>query len=171
MTRPSRQKWLLVLVGILLVTNAITLGVFWTRKKAQKEEAPQRPRMGKFIVDQMKFDSTQEAIYWVMRDSMMNTQRPVWDSIRAAKKRFFDLVNQPGANDSLLQQRANEVMEYQKKLDLITLHHFRQVRTLIPPEQIQKFDTVIKEIVNRMTPQRRPNNGRLGDNKDTAIRK
>jgi periplasmic protein CpxP/Spy len=172
MTRPSRQKWLLVLVGILLVTNIITLSVFWSTKKKKDNNPQQRPRMGKFIVDQMKFDSTQEAAYWIMRDSMMEKQRPVWDSIRAAKKRFFDLVNQPGVSDSLLRSRADEVMAFQKKLDSITLRHFQQVRTLVHPGQVQKFDTVIQEIVNRMTPQRRPNNNnRPGDNKDSAIKK
>lgn len=166
MTRPSRQKWLLVLVGILLVTNIITLSIFWFNKKPKKDDNPnQRPRMGKFIVDQMKFDSTQEAVYWVMRDTMMSNQRPVWDSIRAAKLRFFDLVNQPNASDSLLRARASEVMAYQVKLDSITLRHFQQVRTLVHPDQVQKFDTVIQEIVNRMTPQRKPNN------KDTTVKK
>ena len=168
MTRPQRQKWLLVLVGILLVTNIITLTVFWSTKKSPKSNTQQRPRMGKFIVDQMKFDSTQEAAYWVMRDSLVNTQRPVWDSIRAARKRFYDLVNQPGVSDTLIQARANEVMEYQKRLDYITLRHFQQVRSLVPPDQVQKFDTVIQEIVNRMTPGRRNNNNRAGDKKDSA---
>lgn len=168
MTRPARKKWLLVLVGILLVTNIITLAFLYsTKKKPGKESQPQRPRMGKFIVDQMKFDSTQEAAYWIMRDSMLNTQRPVWDSIRASKKRFFELVNQANPDDSLLQARANEVMAYQKKLDVITLRHFQQVRTLVRPDQVQKFDTVIQEIVNRMTPTRRPNNS----NRDSAQKK
>ena len=167
MTRPARKKWLLVLVGILLVTNIITLAFLYSTKKPNKESPPPRPRMGKFIVDQMKFDSTQEAAYWIMRDSMLNTQRPVWDSIRESKKRFFEMVNQANPSDSLLQMRANEVMAYQKKLDLITLHHFQQVRTLVRPDQVQKFDTVIQEIVNRMTPSRRPNNS----NRDSALKK
>ena len=115
--------------------------------------------MGKFIVDQMKFDSTQEA-----------AQRPVWDSLRTAKKRFYELVNQPGAEDSLIQKRANEVLEYQKKLDLITLHHFQQVRTLVPPDQVQKFDTVIKEIINRMIPSRRSSSNN-SNKKDSANKK
>ena len=170
MTRPSRQKWLLVLVVILLVTNIITLTVFWSTKKSSKRNSPQRPRMSKFIIDEMKFDSTQEAAYWTMRDSLVNAQRPVWDSIRAAKKRFYDLVNQPGVSDSLIQARANDVMEHQKKLDYITLHHFQQVRTLVPPGQVQKFDTVIQEIVNRMNPVRRFNNNK-GVKKDSAALK
>jgi periplasmic protein CpxP/Spy len=172
MTRPSRQKWLLVLVGILLATNIITLAVFWSTKKSKDNKSQQRPRMGQFIVDQMKFDSVQEAAYWSLRDSMVEKQRPVWDSIRVAKKRFFDLTNQPGAADSLLQARANEVMAFQKRLDSITLRHFQQVRTLVHPDQVQKFDTVIQEIVNRMTPQRRQNNNnKPGENKDSALKK
>lgn len=169
MSRPARQKWLLVLVGILLATNIITLAVFWFNKKPAKDNAQQqRPRMGQFIVDQMKFDSTQEKAYWVMRDSLVNNQRPVWDSIRAARKRFYDLVNHSSPKDSLLELRAGDIMKYQRQLDLITLNHFKQVRTLCHPDQVQKFDTVIQEIVNRMTPSRRPN---IGNKDSIAIRK
>lgn len=166
MTRPSRQKWLLVLVGILLVTNIITISYLWSTKKSKDDKGQERPRMGTFIVKQMKFNSAQEAAYWTMRDTMLEKQRPIWDSIRSAKKKYFDLVNQPGVSDSLLYARANEVMDYQKRLDSITLRHFQQVRTLVPADQVQKFDTVIQEIVNRMTPQRRPNDG-----KDSALKK
>jgi periplasmic protein CpxP/Spy len=78
------------------------------------------------------------------------------DSIRDAKKRFFDLLNQPGATDSsALIARSNEIADLQKRLDLATFRHFQNVRAICRPDQLQKFDTVIKEIVNRMTPFRR----------------
>lgn len=153
----SRQKWLLVLVGILLVTNIITLYVLWSSKSTKKPDSP-RPRMGQFMVDQMKFDTVQEAAYWKLRDSLLTMQRPLMDSLRAAKKNYFDLLNYPDVSDSLLLARSNAVLGLQQKLDLITFRHFQQVRLLCKPEQYQKFDTVIKEIVNRMTTFRRPNN-------------
>lgn len=157
MMRSSRQTWLLVLVGILLATNIITLAVLWSRKGPKKNNEPPR-RMGQFMVDQLKFDSAQEAVYWKMRDEMVAEQKPVWDSIRAAKKRFYDLLNQPSPSDSMLEIRSEEVNVIQKKLDMITFRHFQQVRTICKPDQLQKLDTVIKEIVNRMTFARRPNN-------------
>ena len=145
------------MVGILLATNIITLAVLWSSKSAKKIEA-NRPRMGQFMVDQMKFDSIQEKAYWSLRDSLMTIQKPLMDSLRNAKKSYFDLLNYPSTNDSLLLARSNTVLDLQQKLDLITFRHFEQVRLLCKPEQYQKFDTVIKEIVNRMTTFRRPNN-------------
>ena len=166
MIRSRRQTWLLVLVGILLATNIITLSVLWSDKKNHKKGNDQPKRMGQFMVDQMHFDSIQEAGYWRMRDTLVVAQKPVWDSIREAKKRFYDLLNQPEVSDSLLQARSNEVIALQQRLDMITFRHFQQVRTLCKPEQLQKFDTVIKEIVNRMTNFRQPRN-----NKDSAQKK
>ena len=160
MMKPPRQRWLLVLVAILLLTNIATLSIYWF-KKPNHEGGPghdpgnREKRMGQFMVDQMKFDSTQEAAYWKLRDSMINTQRPVVDSMRDAKKKFFDLLNQSDATDSALITRSNEIAVLQKRLDLATFRHFQRVRTLCRPDQLQKFDTVIKEIVNRMTPFRR----------------
>jgi protein CpxP len=166
MMRPLRQRWLLVLVAILLLTNIATLSIYWL-KKPSRDSGPHDPakkekRMGQFMVDQMKFDATQEATYWKLRDSMITAQKPLMDSIRSAKKRFFDLLKQPDASDSLLHSRSNEIAEMQKRLDIVTFRHFQNVRSICRPDQLQKFDTVIKEIVNRMTPFRRPG-GRPGD--------
>jgi Spy/CpxP family protein refolding chaperone len=160
MIRPPRQKWLLVLVAILLLTNIATLSIYWF-KKPNREAGPGRDggnrekKMGQFMVDQLKFDATQEASYWKLRDSMIAIQKPVMDSIRSAKKRFFDLLNRAETTDSILIDRSNEIAEMQKKLDLVTFRHFQKVRAICRPDQLQKFDTVIKEIVNRMTPFRR----------------
>jgi periplasmic protein CpxP/Spy len=164
MMRPPRQRWLLVLVAILLITNIATLSIYWI-KKPGRDGGPGRDgrekRMGQFLVDQMKFDANQEATYWKLRDSIIVIQKPVMDSIRSAKKRFFDLLNQPDASDSLLMDRSNEIADLQKKLDIVTFRHFQKVRAICRPDQLQKFDTVIKEIVNRMTPFRK--NFKQGD--------
>ena len=170
MNRPPRQRWLLVLVAILLLTNIATLSIYWFKKPGRDggpghDPGNREKRMGQFMVDQMKFDATQEATYWKLRDSMINTQRPVMDSIRTAKTRFFDLLNQNNVNDSELYNRSNEVAALQKKLDLATFRHFQNVRALCRPDQLEKFDTVIKEIVSRMTPFRHPPHG------DSANRK
>ena len=163
MIRPPRQRWLLVLVAILLLTNIATLSIYWLKKPGRDggpghDPGNREKRMGQFMVDQLKFDASQQATYWQLRDSMVAIQKPVMDSIRSSKKRFFDLLNQPDATDSMLIARTNEIADLQKKLDLVTFRHFQKVRSLCRPDQLQKFDTVIKEIVNRMTPFRRFNN-------------
>jgi periplasmic protein CpxP/Spy len=168
MTRPSRKKWPLVLVAILLITNIATLAFFWSTRAKKKEGNQQsRGRMGQFMVDQMKFDKEQETIYWQMRDTMLNQQRPIMDSMRASKTRFFALLNQGDINDSALAAKTEEIGKLQKQLDMVTFRHFQQIRTICRPDQLQKFDTVIKEIVHRMTFARRP-----GDKKgDSTIKK
>jgi periplasmic protein CpxP/Spy len=164
MMKPPRQRWLLVLVAILLLTNIATLSIYWFKKPDHDgglghEPGNHEKRMGQFMVDQMKFDATQEAAYWKLRDTMIATQRPVVDSMRDAKKQFFDLLNQSGATDSALIARSNKIADLQKRLDLATFRHFQHVRAICRPDQLQKFDTVIKEIVNRMTPFRRMKQG------------
>lgn len=162
MIRPMRQRWLLVLVAILLITNIATLSIYWLKKPPHDgppDPGKREKRMGQFMVDQLQFDTQQAAAYWKLRDSMIGTQKPVVDSIRLAKKRFFDLLNQNNVSDSELYIRSNEVADLQKKLDLATFRHFQHVRALCHPDQLQKFDTVINEIVNRMTPFRHPPHG------------
>ncbi|NII27485.1 periplasmic heavy metal sensor [Pseudoflavitalea sp. X16] len=171
MTKFPRQKWLLLLVAILLVTNIITLSFYWSMKPADRprnnDGGDRQKRMGQFMVNELKLDKEQETIYWQLRDTMMSRQKPLMDSIRNTKKRFFDLLKEPAPQDSVLQAKADEIGALQKQLDLITFQHFQQVRALCKPEQVLKFDTVIKEIVNRMTGAWR-NPGKQGASKDSA---
>jgi protein CpxP len=159
MMRPVRQKWLLVLVAILFLTNIATLSIIWFNNpcKNQSNNDPKKneKRMGQFMIDQLKFDSVQATAYRELRDSLVTLQRPVMDSIRTAKLRYYGLLNRPNVNDSMLNAHSNEVAELQKKLDLITFRHFQQVRALCRTDQLLKLDTVVAEIVNRMTPFRR----------------
>ncbi|WP_276480926.1 hypothetical protein [Paraflavitalea pollutisoli] len=175
MTKFPRQKWLLLLVGILLVTNIITLSFFWSMKPhdapgKNQSEADRNKRMGQFMVNELKLDKDQETVYWKLRDTLVSRQKPLWDSIRNSKKRFFDLLKEPASADSLVNNKAEQIALLQKELDLITFRHFQQVRALCRPEQTIKFDTVTKEIVNRMTGGWR-NNGKPGNPKDSAAPK
>lgn len=160
MQRFPRQRWLTVLVVILLLTNIITLSFIWFADKPRKQQnnTSREKRMGQFMVNELKFDKDQEARYWQMRDTLVSQQRVVMDSMRIAKRNFFNLLKQPPANvsDSLLTAKGDEVTVLQRKLDLLTFHHFQRVKTLCTPAQLQKFDTVIAEIVTRMTTWKRP---------------
>jgi protein CpxP len=167
MTKSPRQKWLLLLVIILLLTNITTLSIFWF-VKPKKPAGPERQRMGTWIVNELKFDKDQEATYWKLRDSLVSQQKPIMDSMRAAKKRFYEQLNNPNVSDSTLEINSNKTLALQKRLDFLTFQHFQQVRTLCRPEQLPKLDTVVKEIINRMTSSRRPSSNRQ---QDSAIKK
>src|SRR5215471_9139037 len=169
MTKSPRQKWLLLLVIILLLTNITTLSIFWFVKPKQRPTPPDRQRMGTWIVKELEFDKDQEASYWKLRDSLVGQQRPIMDSMRAAKKRFYEQLNNPNVNDSILEANSSKTLALQKRLDFLTFQHFQQVRTLCRPEQLPKLDTVVKEIINRMTNPRRPS-ARTSDNRDSAAK-
>lgn len=163
MKKYPQQKWLLWLVVILLVTNIFTLSFYWLKDKPAKgaptaNAADREKRMGQFMVNELKLSPDQETIYWKLRDTLVTQQKPVLDSIRAAKKRFFDLLKmQQGPQyDSLLTQRGEDIAKLQRQLDLITIHHFERVRAICTQDQLVKFDTVIAEIVNRMTWGKKP---------------
>lgn len=162
MKKFPQQKWLLWLVVILLVTNILTLSFYWLKEKPAKPvlngPVDRERKMGQFMVDQLKLSADQETVYWKLRDTLIAQQRPVLDSIRAAKKRFFDLLKEPhGATyDTLLSKRGDDIADLQRQLDLITIRHFEKVRAICNQDQLVKFDTVIAEIVNKMTWGRKP---------------
>ena len=88
MMRPARQKWLLVLVAILFLTNIATLSIFWFKKPKRPGQPAEnaKRKMGQWMVDQMKFDSVQAQAYWKMRDSVVVLQRPFLRPVEPAQR-------------------------------------------------------------------------------------
>ncbi|WEK35687.1 MAG: hypothetical protein P0Y53_24640 [Candidatus Pseudobacter hemicellulosilyticus] len=157
-----KQKWLLVLVFVLLITNIITLSIYWLKEKPphKPEGVNREKRMGQFMVTELKLSPEQETVYWKMRDTLVNEQRLVMDSVRIVKKQFYDLLKQPNTySDPLLKAKSAAVAVQLNKLDLLTFRHFEKLKAICTPEQLQQYDRVVEEIVNRMSSWRRTEKG------------
>jgi hypothetical protein len=148
----SRNKVLLFLVGILLLTNIILL-VFFVGKK--DEGKPQRgPRdhssmVRDFLKDSVAFDDQQLARYDTLRQRNRENMKPLFDDLGNAKLNYYRYVSQSNA-DSASQAAATQIGEKQKALDMAFFNHFRQVRDLCTAAQLPRYDSLVQHIIQRM---------------------
>src|SRR5215213_8083814 len=125
----SKNKVLLFLVGILLLTN-IAMLVFFVWKKNPDE----KPRSGRsdrssavreFLKDSIGFNDQQLAQYDQLRQHNREAMRPLFEDLGNAKLNYYRFVSQPAA-DSASQAAATVIGEKQKALDMAFFNHFRQ---------------------------------------------
>ncbi|MGB8190515.1 MAG: hypothetical protein WCF67_01290 [Chitinophagaceae bacterium] len=169
----SRNKVLLFLVGILLLTN-IVLVIFFVGKKDKPDHnngpRPSRAAVMKgYLKDSVGFDEQQLARYEDVRDRHDENMKSLFEQMRNAKLEFYKLINNPGATDSASSAAAAAIGQKQQAVDLAFFNHFREVRMLCRPDQQPKYDSLVQRIVRKMVwPQKR---GDSRDKKESKILK
>ncbi len=145
----SYTRILSIAVILLLLAN-IALVVFMMKgKKRGGEKRSGRGEPFGMMVKELNMTEQQQKDYKQLKEDHFKNVRPLFDSVRAAKTAFFELVKEPSVSDSLLNAYELRVTGLQTRLDKITFEHFRQVRNIFTAEQQPKFDTFIRKMMQR----------------------
>ncbi|MFT3678276.1 MAG: hypothetical protein QM781_20450 [Chitinophagaceae bacterium] len=156
MSTTSKNRNLLVIIAVLLLTNVGVLAYFlWYKKPAEISahgSGQQRDRNGMADVLQKEvgFDEGQLTKYKELRDRQRDIIRPMFDSMRVAKDGLFKLISTPAVGDSTIEAAADVIAQRQRELDIKTFQHFKRVRNLCRPDQEAKYDSLLLRMFRRM---------------------
>src|SRR5688500_8203977 len=148
-----RNRNLLIIIGVLLLTNIAVLVYFLGQKRSTKSSShseKDRGGIADMLQKEVGFNDEQTAQYKQLKEKQKETIRPMYDDMRKTKDSLFKLLSYPETNDSLLNKIADAIAQKQKALDLQTFNHFKRVRTLCTPEQQPKYDSMILRMFRKM---------------------
>jgi periplasmic protein CpxP/Spy len=157
----TNNRWLSVIIFLLLTANIVTLFLLWTHKSGNNNSNNMQPpspngQVFEFITTELQLDTAQQQTYKILREEHQERQRPLQYSIRKAKDNFFALLQQPAAPDSLIQILSSKVATAQQQLEIFTFKHFQKLRAICSAGQQKKLDTIIRDVLRRMASGRRP---------------
>jgi periplasmic protein CpxP/Spy len=154
MSTTSRNKNLIFIIAVLLLTNIAVLGYFLWFKKPEQKQQHGRGGQGMMIEALQKevgFTDEQIAEYKKLKDLQKETVRPMFDEMRKAKEGLFRLIADSTVSDSAIQAAGNAIAQQQKALDIETLNHFKKVRALCSSdEQRTKYDSAVLQMFRKM---------------------
>ena len=167
----TNNRWLTVIILLLLTANIATLTILWVHHRGGNREdnkllPPPGRQVFEFLSNELKLDSTQRAAYRKLRDEHQAGQKTIQDSIGKAKDAFFALLQQSNIDDATVQAAAKKASDTQQQLEILTFRHFQKLRAICNPEQQKKFDTIIQDVLRRMAPPKNrlgPPPGRHGE--------
>lgn len=145
---PKLLSWLVIL---LLAINAVTLGLFWFGKPGGPKGKPQD-----FLIEKLQFNEKQKESFLLLAQQHRDKTEQLREQIKIKKDKLFELAKVDKLEDSTIRNAANEVGILIEELDMFTLEHFRQIRTLCDPTQKEIFDNIIKEMTAMMGAPRPP---------------
>jgi periplasmic protein CpxP/Spy len=142
---------------VLLLLNLILIAFLLLKPLAdhhrmQREEGGP----GHFLIQKLKFNAAQETAFDKLRKAHHDSIEILQAEGKKLRKSFFDgLIT--NANDSTTLLMADKIAANQKQIEMLTYHHFVEVKKLCTPEQIGVFNDIIQEVIqNLQRPPRGP---------------
>ncbi|PWT99599.1 MAG: hypothetical protein C5B52_10265 [Bacteroidetes bacterium] len=150
---PSKGRALLLITAILFLANiALLIFCFWMKEPAKKNQAAERPgrTVATFLEKEIGFSPDQMKQFDQMHEAHRAKMHPLFDSLRGAKQRFYQLLNDSTASDSLLQNYTTLIGQRQQIVDREIFFHFRKIRNLCTPAQLPLYDSLVQGLLRKM---------------------
>ena len=160
MSNFTNNRWFSALMLLFLTANIVTLAILWLHHKETKGQPDGPPQANgevfEFVTRELKLDSAQQSTYRQLREEHQAAVRPLQDSLRNARDRFFALLQSATPADSMVQSYSRNIADIEQSLSLVTFRHFQKLRTICRPEQQTKFDSIIQDVLRQLGGPRRP---------------
>lgn len=152
MSNTPRNRNLLIIIAVLLLTNIAVLGYFLLLKKPAKPFNNEREKNGitEALQKEVGFTDEQVAKYKELKEKQQQAIRPMFDDMRKAKDSLFSLLNKDNVADSVLDKMGDVIAQKQKALDLQTFKHFKNLRNLCTVDQQPKYDSMLVRMFKKM---------------------
>lgn len=150
-TVTAKNRVLIIMVVILLLTNVLMLFFFLWLKPGHSHDWRGKRGVAVFLEEQVGFTGDQMKSYQQLREQHWGRMKPVLGDIRSTKERFYNLLARTEVSDSVLQRAADSIGYRQSAIDLLTFQHFREVRALCTPEQRPRFDSLVHQVMLKMS--------------------
>ncbi|HEU4551457.1 MAG TPA: hypothetical protein VFS25_01420 [Chitinophaga sp.] len=150
----AKNKVLLIMLGVLLFTNIGMLVLFLNLKPANNRfgrDLKGRRGLVEILEKKAGFSKQQLNAYLQLREQHWTKMKPLLAEMRNAKDSFYRLLYVPDVADSTLNRAAAVIGQKQQAIDLQTFRHFQQVRGLCTPAQRPGFDTLVHQVIYRMS--------------------
>jgi len=149
MNQLSRNKILLTIIAILLITNIVMLILFLRMKPVHQE--PKKLGFTEKLKNQVGFTPEQMSVFEPKKKVFWTRVRERFDEIKKTKEEFYQYMYDPSVPDSVFEAKADIIGKQQRDLDLYVIRHFKEIRTLCTPEQLPKYDSLLPPLIERMT--------------------
>ena len=149
----ENQRFLKILLIILLIVNIGTLSYLWLGKPGMNERGgPHRPDVFSFLCKELQFTEQQQKQYADLRNEHHQLMESIQRKATQFRERFFDLIHTSPIDSVQVRQLADSIASTQQKIELATFYHFQKVRAICTPEQQKRFDEVIQDALRMMAP-------------------
>ena len=150
--KTPKSKLLLIIIGILLLSNIVLLSFLMLNKPAPKRGMWGSDRyavISNFLKTDIGFSKEQLQQYDTLNAHHRTTIKVMFDSVRSNKEGQLKNLSSAQFSDSAINATAVLSVSKQKDIEVIIFRHFRDIRSICTPEQQPKFDSLFYKALSR----------------------
>jgi hypothetical protein len=151
-----KPKYYHVIIALLLILNIVSWGFWWngyynyheSEKKVNLFGKSREDRGGHFIINKLGFNSQQQQEFKDLREEYFRNIGDIKKTIFSIRENIMNKVVENGEvldMDSLFKALG----EQKSLLELATIKHFKQIRSMCNEEQTQYLDSFFMHIITK----------------------
>ncbi len=151
MQAQPKNKILLLIIGMLLLTNMILLGfLFYGKNNPEKKDWPNRQeKVIDYLKNEVGFTAQQLKQYEILSNKHQTEIRQLFDSMPSKRKLALQALSAASFSDTAIIETAATINALQQTSSVKMIQHLKEIRKLCTDEQQARFDTGFYKIVGK----------------------
>lgn len=154
----NRSRLWIIIVVVLLLVNTAVLAMLWFKRP--HEGPPPGGGAKNFLIKELNLTADQQKKFDALREGHQERTRQVMDGMKELKDALVEKISSTQPDSSGIDNLTKNIAEKERQRDLLTVYHFRSFRAILTPDQQNKFDKILKEVMRMMSGPQRPPPGR-----------
>jgi len=157
----TKQKFVGVLIIVLIITNALSLSVIWFKELNPKKPPPPPPKreqLNNFLGEQLKLTPEQNKLFNKYRQEHLDSTIIINERVGGLKKQILAESFNQNPDLNKINALSAKIGSIQKEYEEFLSRHFQNLASVCNPEQKEKLKRIF---VSSFGPQEgRPDPGR-----------
>lgn len=160
----SKNKFLVRVVWALIVLNIASMSFFWIKERGGREKPRQeegRPRkhnieqLTAILTDELKLTHYQQIGLKNLREDFFRKEKELSARIKAGRDSMNELMFNEVSDSLQIAGIARRVADNEFQMELYRMQQAQQFKAFCTPEQLKKFEGLVKEIRDYFQPEKK----------------
>ncbi len=136
------------LVVVLLVVNIISISALWLAKNEKRSGPPLRPKNGElFLKEALGLSPSQLEEIKLLRENHFQEMQALRKASDGSRRKMFEEIKAVKPDSLLLVKYAEQIGSAQAAIEKQTIHHFIDIKSVLEPEQLVKFNRTLERLL------------------------
>jgi Spy/CpxP family protein refolding chaperone len=157
----EQKKLLSRLVILLTLLNLVLIGTFLWRENFSRPEPPlfrggDYKDVSGILKRELSLNDSQVEQVQQLRSDFFEKEKVLARSIRAKRDSMNLVMFNRDTDEEILKRLAKEVANGEYEMELLRIAQAQQLKSICTPEQLEKFEGLVREIRDYFRPDNRP---------------
>lgn len=145
-----------VIIVALLLLNFGVLGYLWKGKQEVNEgrgaEGDRRKEPAEFIIKSLQLDEEQQMKFEELKHEHQHNMQMVREESKNLHDGLYKELHKQTVDSNVVDSFMQLIVVNAKQREMVNFNHFRDLKTILKPEQYKLYDEFIEAIARRFGP-------------------